>query len=155
MPDLGSLVHSSAICYRLKGETKSDILKSLANVAADVYKVDPIAAYEQAMKREMLGGTGIGEGVAVPHARINQSNQSSGVFALLETPVDFEAPDGQPADLVFLLISPEEAGASHLKSLARITRFMRIAENRNMIRNAKSAEAIMAILSGISQSQVA
>lgn len=146
MPKLGYLVNAESVLYRVKGTKRNDVLKRMCQTAQEVFGIDAADAYENAMKREALGGTGVGEGVAVPHARIGGLEKSVGVFALLEKPVDFEGPDGVEADLVFLLLSPEESGANHLKALAKVTRIMREAQNRASLRAARSAAALHAIL---------
>ena len=81
-------------------------------------------------QRERLGSTGIGNGIAIPHGKLPKLERLFGVFARLDRPVDFEALDGQPVDLMFLLLAPEAAGADHLKALARVARLLRDAEAR-------------------------
>lgn len=146
MPKLGDLVTAQSVLYRAKGANRREILKRLCTTAHEVYGVDVDEAFESALKREALGGTGVGEGVAVPHARIKGLTKSVGVFALLEKAVDFEGPDNIAADLVFLILSPEDSGASHLKALAKVTRIMREPQNRSSLRAARSAAALLAIL---------
>ena len=77
------------------------------------------------MQREKLGSTGVGNGIAIPHGKLPKLNKLFGLFARLERPIDFEALDGQPVDLMFLLLAPEGAGADHLKALARVARLLR------------------------------
>ncbi|WP_240006111.1 PTS sugar transporter subunit IIA [Pseudaquidulcibacter saccharophilus] len=146
MPKLGDLVNAHSVLYRAKGANRREVLKRLCTTAHDAYGVDADEAFENAMKREALGGTGVGEGVAVPHARIKGLAKSVGVFALLEKPTDFEGPDNIAADLVFLILSPEDSGASHLKALAKVTRIMREPKNRSSLRSARSAAALLALL---------
>lgn len=155
MPRLGELLKPESVVYRLKGETRKEILANMAETAAAAYGADKAVILENALARESLGGTGVGEGVAVPHARIKDLPNSVGVFALLETQNDFEAPDGKPADLVFLLLSPEDSGASHLKALAKITRVLRQPALRASLRAARSAEALFAVLTEVEREQVA
>src|SRR5690606_7608357 len=98
--------------------------------------------------RERLAGTGVGEGVAVPHAFVPGLTRPIGAFARLEPAQDFDALDGRPADLVFLLLSPPDKGADHLKAVARISRFMRRPEVREKLRAARGAEELYALFAG-------
>ncbi len=97
-------------------------------------------------QREKLGSTGVGNGIAIPHGKLPKLDRLFGVFARLERPVDFEALDGQPVDLVFLLLAPEAAGADHLKALARVARLLRDSEVARKLRDSRDAEALYAVL---------
>jgi len=97
-------------------------------------------------QREKLGSTGVGNGIAIPHGKLPKLSKLFGLFARLERPVDFEALDGQPVDLVFLLLAPEAAGADHLKALARVARLLRDAEVARKLRDSRDAEALYAVL---------
>ena len=107
------------------------------------------------MERERLGSTGLGEGVAVPHCKIDGLDKVRGIFARLETPVDFDALDANPVDLVFLLLAPANATAAHLKALARVARLLRDPENREALRAADSVEAVFAIITSERKSDAA
>jgi nitrogen PTS system EIIA component len=155
MNDLSDLVAPAAALHRVAAEDRRDLLATMAGVAEAAYDVPALAVLESAMEREHLGGTGVGEGVAVPHARVRGLDGPVGVLATLASPVGFDAPDGRDADLVFLLVSPAEAGADHLKALARITRVMRRPEMRNALRAAHSATALHGLLTVHSPVQVA
>lgn len=144
MPDLADLIRADAIVFRIKAQTKNEVLLALSEAAVAAYGVDLSATLESTLERERLGSTGVGEGVAIPHARLKGLKAPAAVLALLDPPVDFEAPDGRPADIVVLLLSPEEAGADHLKALARISRFLRRQDVRDGLRAARSAAAIHA-----------
>ena len=98
------------------------------------------------MQREKLGSTGVGNGVAIPHGKLPKLNKVFGLFARLERPVDFEALDGQPVDLIFLLLAPESAGADHLKALARAARLLRDPDIARKLRELRDAEALYAVL---------
>jgi PTS system nitrogen regulatory IIA component len=98
------------------------------------------------MQRERLGSTGIGSGIAIPHGKLAKLERLFGVFARLERPIDFEALDGQPVDLLFLLLAPEAAGADHLKALARVARLLRDHEIARKLRESRDAEALYAVL---------
>jgi len=102
------------------------------------------------MQRERLGSTGIGNGIAIPHGKLARLERLFGVFARLERPIDFEALDGQPVDLVFLLLAPEGAGADHLKALARIARLLRDSEVAQKLRESRDADALYAVIAGLS-----
>jgi PTS system nitrogen regulatory IIA component len=98
------------------------------------------------VQREKLGSTGVGNGIAIPHGKLPNLAKLFGLFARLERPVDFEALDGQPVDLVFLLLAPAGAGADHLKALARVARLLRDPDIASKLRDSRDAEAIYAVL---------
>ncbi len=104
------------------------------------------AILEILQQREKLGSTGVGNGIAIPHGKLPKLTKLFGLFARLERPVDFEALDGQPVDLVFLLLAPETAGADHLKALARVARLLRDADIARKLRESRDAEALYAVL---------
>ena len=105
--------------------SKKRLMHDLADVVDSVYGVDAPYVIEALMERESLGCTGVGHGVALPHARLSGIDEVKGVFMLLEKPMDFEAVDRQPVDLIFGLFAPEEAGVEHLKALALVSRTLR------------------------------
>lgn len=146
MPKLGDLLTSDAIAFQIEAKERKDVFRALAKLSSTTFGLDENQVFEAILERENLGGTGLGEGVAVPHARLKGLEYSCGVFALLKDGVDFEGPDGKPADLVFLLLSPEDAAANHLKALAKITRMMRQPGLRASLRNARSKDAVFALL---------
>jgi PTS system nitrogen regulatory IIA component len=100
-------------------------------------------------EREKLGSTGFGGGAAIPHGRIEGLTAVFGMFARLETPIDFQAVDGIPVDLVFLLLSPPDAGADHLKALASVSRAFRDRQILAKLRGARSKDALFALLAGV------
>ncbi len=102
--------------------------------------------YETLLERERLGSTGVGHGIAIPHGKLAQLTRLHGLFARLDTAVDFESVDDQPVDLVFLLLAPEGAGADHLKALARISRLLRNASVVEKLRASDDPAALFAIL---------
>src|SRR5690606_6974275 len=110
--------------------SRRQALHALAEALAKTAGVDPRAAFEAVLLRERLSGTGVGEGVAIPHAPVAGLTRPVGALARLEPAQDFDALDGRPADLVFMLLAPPERGADHLKALARVSRFMRRADIR-------------------------
>ena len=131
---------------KLKDKNKAQLLKELAERAAPLAKVPGKRILETLVERERLGSTGVGQGIAVPHGRLGDIDKIVGVFARLETPVEYEAVDNQPVDLVFMLLAPEGAGADHLKALARVSRLLRNQTACEKLRNANTAEALYAIL---------
>lgn len=123
--DLRNIVAPEAIMVGLNATSKKHLLQELAQRAATSNGVDARVALDALLERERLGPTGMGRGVAIPHARIAGLTDIVGVFARLAKPVDFDAVDGEPVDLVFALFAPEDAGANHLRALARISRCLR------------------------------
>jgi nitrogen PTS system EIIA component len=144
MVDLADLISADAIVHRIKATQKNEVLLEMTEIAAKAYGVDISATLESTLERERLGGTGVGDGVAIPHARIKGLSGPIAVLAVLDPAIDFDAPDSRPADIVVLLMSPEDAGADHLKALARISRLLRRSEIRDGIRAARTASAIHA-----------
>ncbi len=143
---LSDLVAPSAILPALKTNSKKQALQDLAAKAADLTGQNQRAIFEILLQREKLGSTGIGNGIAIPHGKLPKLNQLFGLFARLDRPVDFEALDGQPVDLIFLLLAPEGAGADHLRALARVARLLRDREIARKLRDSRDAEAIYAVL---------
>jgi PTS system nitrogen regulatory IIA component len=128
---------------------------SMTETLATLAKVDPRAAFDAALMRERLSGTGVGDGVAIPHAPVMGITRPVGAFARLDPPQDFDALDNRPADLVFLLLSPPERGADHLKALARVSRFLRHSEIRDKLRAARGVDEINALFAGAVRSSAA
>lgn len=133
----------------IAADDKAEILQQLAHRFAGVYGLDPHAVLERIQERERLGSTGFGRGVAIPHARIDGLARPVAVFLRLEAPVAFEAADGMPVDLVFGLLSPEQAGAAHLHALAGISRMMRDERMHQSLIEAPGAEALFGLLSNV------
>src|SRR5215218_5293740 len=119
------LVAPEAILPALKVISKKQALQELAARASALTGQNERSVFEVLLQREKLGTTAVGYGVAIPHGKLPKLEKLFGLFARLERPIDFEAMDGQPVDLVFLLLAPEGAGADHLKALARIARLLR------------------------------
>ena len=155
MPNLGDLLKPDAILFKIKGGDRKSVLSQMADSAGAIYGIDPIIALENLLAREHLGGTGISDGVATPHARLKDLDRTIGVFALLDEATDFDAADGRNCDLVFMLLSPEDSGSMHLKALSKVTRILRQAGVRASIRAARSAPAVAAIFAQSAQDQVA
>lgn len=130
-------------------ESKQAILEQLAARFAGVYGLDPVLVLERIEEREKLGSTGFGRGVAIPHARIPELARPVAVFFRLAAPVAFDAADGMPVDLIFGLLSPEQAGAAHLHALAAISRMMRDERMHTALGEAPSAEALYGLLANV------
>lgn len=112
---------------RVLGQTtsKKRLFQDLGEVAAAVYGLDAPVAFDGLQERESLGPTGVGKGIALPHARLEGLDRIVGVFVRLEKPMDFDSVDRQPVDLIFTLFAPKDSGVEHLKALALISRTMR------------------------------
>lgn len=142
---LEELLSADGVIPDMKARCKREVLAALAERAGSLTGVAADTIRETLQDREQLGSTGVGKGVAIPHGKIDGLAQVVGVLARLETPVDFDAVDDQPVDLVFLLLAPTEASAAHLKALAKVSRLLRDEEARQALRGAKTAEALFAI----------
>ncbi|HTZ37469.1 MAG TPA: PTS IIA-like nitrogen regulatory protein PtsN [Stellaceae bacterium] len=146
--DIADLISPRGVIAQLRAPTKRQLLQELARRAATLTGIADRRLYDALVERERLGTTGIGAGVAIPHCRLPELPRIFGLFARLERPVAFEAIDDQPVDLVFLLLTPLEAGAEHLKALARISRLLRDRAMCEKLRGANSADALHALLAG-------
>ncbi len=144
--DLSDLIEVPAVMPTLKANSKKQLLQLLAEKAAAVTGLPEREVFDTILQRERLGSTGVGNGIAIPHGKLAGISRITGIFARLETPVDFEALDDQPVDLVFLLLAPEGAGADHLKALSRIARVLRDPDTVAKIRATREADAIHTFL---------
>jgi PTS system nitrogen regulatory IIA component len=144
--DIHQWLDRSAIAYRTTATSKRQALSLLAELGARSFGLQPAEVLEALVDREQEGSTGVGVGVAVPHARITGLEKMRAVFLRLEAPVEFDAIDDQPVDLLFGLFAPAEAGSEHLRALARVSRLLRRADLREQLRQARSADAIYALL---------
>lgn len=155
MPVL-EFLSSDSVVFSLRARAKKQILQELsAHAARQLPALDEHAVFETLQQRERLGSTGIGDGVAIPHGKLAGLDRLFGLVARLEKPVDFEALDGQPVDIAFLLLAPEGAGADHLKALAQVARMLREPGILDRIRAARDANALYALLTRTSASQAA
>jgi nitrogen PTS system EIIA component len=144
--ELSEILGVEAVRAPLKATSKKRLLQELADFAAEAYQLPSEAVYKALLEREALGPTGVGRGVAIPHARFADVDRVLGLFVRLEKPVDFEAIDRQPVDLVFTLLAPESAGADHLKALARVSRTLRSEAICSKLRSTYDPSALYAIL---------
>ena len=149
------LVPQDGVIASLKASGAKQALQEIGRRAADVFGLDCREVTDGLLAREKLGSTAMGSGVAIPHARIAGLGQIVGLFARLDRPVDFEAPDGQGVDLMFTLLAPEEAGADHLRALARVSRLMRDEAMRKKLRASNDAEALHALITEVAASRAA
>src|SRR5471032_1362177 len=122
---LTDLVAQNAIIPALKVNGKKQAIQELAARAAELTGQNERAILDILLQREKLGSTAVGSGIAIPHGKLPRLGRLFGLFARLERPIDFDALDSQPVDLIFLLLAPEAAGADHLKALARVARLLR------------------------------
>jgi PTS system nitrogen regulatory IIA component len=152
---LSDLLAPNAVFPSLKATNKKLAIQELSAKAASLTGHDEREIFETLLRRERLGSTGVGGGVAIPHGKLARLDRIVGLFARLEVPVDFESLDGEPVDLIFLLLAPEAAGADHLKALARIARLLRDPEAARKLRAARDANAAYALLTAPAASNAA
>ena len=152
---LGDFLDFDAITSRLSGGNKKSLLQQLANLAAQQLGTAPAKILATVTEREALGSTGFGQGVAIPHGKIQGLSRIYCLFARLSEPIDYKAIDGKPVDLVFLLLSPPDAGAEHLKALAAISRVTRHLPTLDKMRGARSRDALAAVLMGADERDAA
>lgn len=145
MTDLTDLLAPAAILPKLHASSKRQALQALCDHLAELSGFNARAVFDAVLMRERLSGTGMGEGVAIPHARAHGVERPIGAFARLDPAVDFDALDGRAADLVFLLVTPADRGADHLKALARVSRFLRRSDVRDRLRAARGIDGLYAV----------
>ena len=143
---LSQLIKPDAVIAALRVNGKKQALQEISERAATVSGLPAREIFDALLQRERLGSTGVGDGVAIPHGKLAKCEQIFGVFARLERAIDFEAPDGLPVDLMFMLIAPESAGADHLKALAAIARLLRNAASAAQLRATRDPAALYALL---------
>ncbi|MEO1067365.1 MAG: PTS IIA-like nitrogen regulatory protein PtsN [Pseudomonadota bacterium] len=144
--DLKDLLSENAILPALKASSKKQAIQALSDRAAHLTGLGEREIFDILLQRERLGSTGVGSGVAIPHGKLQKIDHILGVFARLDKPVEFEALDDQPVDIIFLLLAPEGAGADHLKALAKIARVLRSAETIQKIRATDERDALYSLL---------
>lgn len=142
------IVSPEALDTGLTVNGKKQLFQKIAALAVQAYGMEADVVADALMEREKLGSTGFGGGVAIPHAKIAGLNQVCGLVVLLDPPVAFEAVDDAPVDVVFALLSPVDSGAEHLKTLARVSRYLRDDSHVTRLRGAKSTAALHALLTG-------
>lgn len=153
--EISDLINPDCVVGALRSPSKKQALQELAHRAAEITGIHERAIFDVLLERERLGTTGVGKGVAIPHGKLADLDGLYGLFARLEEPIDFDAVDDQPVDLIFLLLAPEAAGADHLKALAKISRVLRNGALCEKLRRAEDANVIYRILTGDSASRAA
>ncbi len=153
--EISDLLVLDGVIADLKATSKKQALKELACRAADVSGLHERAVFDVLMERERLGTTGVGNSIAIPHGKLPTLDRLHGLFARLQTPIDFQAIDERPVDLIFVLLAPETAGADHLKALARISRLLRDKGVCDKLRGTDNAEALYAILTASEEDRAA
>lgn len=145
--DLGDILAPDAVISSLQVTCKKQALQELARRAAEMTNIESREIYEALLQRERLGSTGLGRGIAIPHVKFKGLKNISCLFARLSAPIEFESHDGEPVDLVFLLLAPEHASGDHLKALARISRLVREPSTLEQLRAAADADGLRRVLS--------
>ena len=143
---IGDMLDRAAISLRVTASDKRKALAVTAEIAARSFSLDTGDILDALLEREAVGSTGVGHGVAVPHARLTGLDRMRAVFVRLEHPVEFASIDDQPVDLMFALFAPPNAGAEHLRALARVSRLLRQGTLREQLRQARTADALHALL---------
>ncbi len=143
---LSDLVSTDGVIASLKASSKKQALQELSERAAALTEVSSREIFETLLQRERLGSTGVGQGIAIPHGKISSLDRLYGVFARLDTPIEFDSMDDQPVDLIFLLLAPEHAGADHLKALARVSRLLRDPSVVDKLRASSESSVLYSIL---------
>jgi len=146
MMSLNDLISPQAVIASLKANSKKQALIEISEKAAELSGIDSRELLDSLIQRERLGSTGIGGGIAIPHGKLAKCNRIFGVFARLDKPIDFEALDDAPVDLIFLLIAPENAGADHLNALSRAARVLRDQSLVATLRSTRDPSALYSIL---------
>jgi len=144
--EVADIIAPEGVIANLRAATKKQALSELAKRAAQLTGVGEQDIFVALSEREALGSTGFGAGIAIPHSKVKGIDRMRGIFARLERPIDFAAIDGQPVDLLCLLLAPIAGSADHLKALARVSRILRDHDTCAKLRNASNAAAIYALL---------
>lgn len=155
MMDLHDLLTPDGIIASLKATNKKDALQELAAIAAAKTGLDAREIFNTLLQRERLGSTGLGRGIAIPHVKLNALREIVCLFARLDVPIEYDSHDGEPVDLVFMLLAPEDASGDHLKALARISRLVREPSVLDDLRNAPDAAALHSALTMVASSHAA
>lgn len=153
--DLGDLLAPQGIIPSLKAKNKKQVLQELSEKAAAITGMTAREIYDTLLQRERLGSTGFGRGIAIPHVKLRNIKKIVCVFARLAEPVDFDAHDGEPVDLVFVLLAPEHASGDHLKALARISRIVREPSVLERLRKVQGMAELRSLLTAPATSHAA
>lgn len=155
MMKLKGLLGEASIAASLRAGSKDQAFEQIARAISKLHGVDEKRLFEGLREREQLGSTGVGSGIAIPHAKLAGVDRILGFFARLEKPIEFDAIDEEPVDLLFVLIAPENAGADHLRALAHVARMLRDADMAEKLRATTDPVAIYTLLSEAERSQAA
>jgi PTS system nitrogen regulatory IIA component len=153
--EIAELIAPEGVSAKLRVSSKKQALQELARRAAPLTGLPERTIFDVLLERERLGTTGVGHGVAIPHGKLGALRRLHGLFARLETPIDFDSIDDQPVDLIFLLLAPDNAGADHLKALAKVSRVLRDRATCEKLRGAETSEALYALLTESTASHAA
>lgn len=153
--DLSTLIKPDAVKVLSTVTSKKRLFQDLGDIAHSAYGLDAIQTVDALQEREALGPTGVGHGVALPHARLHGLDKVVGVFLRLEKPLDFDAVDRLPVDLIFALFAPKDSGVDHLKALALVSRTMRSADACSKLRANTDPLALHALLTTTNGAQAA
>lgn len=153
--EIADLITPRSVVAQLRAANKKQALQELAKRAAALTGIHERTIFDVLIERERLGTTGIGTGVAIPHGKLPGLSQLHGIFARLERPIPFEAIDDQPVDLIFMLLTPETAGADHLKALALVSRLLRDSAVCEKLRGTDNADALYALLTDRTSTEIA
>jgi len=148
MVQFDDLLIPEAVQVGIAMPTKKHLFQRISDLAAQCYGLNGAEVYERLTERERLGSTGFGNGIAIPHAKLESVDKVRGLVFKLAQPLAFEAIDEQPVDVIFALLSPADSGAEHLKTLARVSRFLRSDSQIHRVRGVGSAAALYALLAG-------
>jgi len=148
--EFAELLKPEAIIPRMRADSKKQALQALSTIAAELTGVEEQTIFNVLLERERLGTTGVGNGIAIPHGKHDDIKELCGMFAKLDAPIDFDAIDDKPVDLIFVLLAPESAGTDHLKALAWMSRLLRDTAICEKIRRSEDPHAILDVISGTS-----
>jgi nitrogen PTS system EIIA component len=153
--EIADLIAPEGVVANLRAAGKKQALQELARRAAPLAGLPERTIFDVLLERERLGTTGVGHGVAIPHGKLSALRRLHGLFAKLDNPIDFDSIDDQPVDLIFLLLAPDNAGADHLKALAKVSRLLRDRTVCDKLRGAETPEALYALLTESTASHAA
>jgi nitrogen PTS system EIIA component len=148
MDDFNDVLVPAAVAAGMVVASKKQLFQRLGDLAHTAYGLDASLVVERLTERERLGSTGFGGGIAIPHAKLNGLQGVCGAVMLLNAPIAFDAVDEAPVDVIFMLLSPADSGAEHLKTLARVSRFLRNEHHVARVRGVGSGAALYALLAG-------
>ena len=153
--EIADLLSLESVIPNLKVTSKKQSLQELAKRGSQLFELDERQLFDILLEREKLGTTGVGNGIAIPHGKMQDLDRLHGIFARMEKPIDFEAIDERPVDLIFLLLAPESAGADHLKALAKVSRLLRDQSVVEKLRGSEQPEALYSLLTDLTTSRAA